>query len=130
MDNPDPATLTFYGDEEGRHPTIAHLLSLFAYEHLPAGPLRDTSALCWSLAHDMANSLGSAPGQTISLLADPEMEAGLRKLLEAKDCFVRQALIVSRRCRPVRTCAEAGAGCKGLCTVNSDGEILDPDCFR
>jgi hypothetical protein len=65
-----------------RHPGTEHLLSLFEFEHLPSH-LRRISAPCHELANDMA------------LLMDdgPELTAGLRKLLEAKDCFVRQAVV-------------------------------------
>jgi len=54
----------------------------FDFEHLRPGPLRDTSAMCHDLAFAMAETL--QPGA--------ELSAGLRKLLEAKDCFVRAAL--------------------------------------
>jgi hypothetical protein len=54
----------------------------FSFAHLPAGPLRDTSAICHDLARAMALEL--PPGA--------ELSAGLRKLLEAKDCFVRAAI--------------------------------------
>lgn len=65
------------------HPTTKALLGFFSYGHLPEGPLRDTSQKCCELAFDMAlnSDLGGA-----------ELTAGLRKLLEAKDCFVRAAL--------------------------------------
>lgn len=66
----------------GLHPATAQVLRWFAYTHLPEGPLRETSAECATLAMQMAETL--PPG--------PELTAGLRKLLEAKDCFVRCAL--------------------------------------
>lgn len=71
-----------------RHPATEHLLSLFAYEHLPPH-LREVSKPCAVLAYDMAGTLGT-------LEDGPELTTGLRKLLEAKDCFVRQAVIDSR----------------------------------
>lgn len=58
------------------------ILRYFAYDHLPEGDLRDTSRKLSAVAHDMAGYLP----------AGPELSAGLRKLLEAKDCFVRAAL--------------------------------------
>lgn len=65
----------------GRHPSVAHFEPLFAFEHLPEH-LRLISQPCAVLAQDM-----------VAHLADgPELSAGLRKLLEAKDCFVRAAL--------------------------------------
>ena len=73
-------------DTTGRHPSTAAIARYFAYDHLPAGPLRDTSQACAQLAEDI-----------ISRLPDgPELTAGLRKLLEAKDCLVRAALDLRR----------------------------------
>jgi len=54
----------------------------FEYEHLTTGDLRDISYMCASLADVM----------DVSLKDSAEKSAGLRKLLEAKDCFVRAAL--------------------------------------
>jgi hypothetical protein len=51
------------------------------YGHLPEG-LRGVSKPFGEIAVEMALTL--PPG--------PEVSAGLRKLLEAKDCFVRAAL--------------------------------------
>lgn len=71
---------------ECRHPGTEHLLSLFDYEHLPPH-LREVSK---QLAEVVAYLTG--------LLCDgPELTAGLRKLVEAKDCFVRQAVIDARK---------------------------------
>lgn len=57
------------------------LLRFFEYAHLPE-PMRSVSRACWILAENMEAEL--PPG--------PEKTAGLRKLLEAKDCFVRSIL--------------------------------------
>ena len=65
-----------------RHPSTEHLLHYFTSSHLPAGPLRDVSGQMGTVARDMAAQLPDGP----------ELTAGLRKLLEAKDCFVRAAL--------------------------------------
>lgn len=69
-----------------QHPGAAasgrYMARYFAFDHLPAGPLRDTSRACHDLAEEMMAALPSGP----------ERSAGLRKLLEAKDCFVRAAL--------------------------------------
>jgi len=54
------------------------ILQFFAYEHLPES-LQEISKPFGDLANEMANILPS----------NPELSAGLRKLLEAKDCFVR-----------------------------------------
>jgi hypothetical protein len=59
-------------------PVLRH----FSYEHLPE-PLKRISAPCCKLAASMYANLPD----------DPETWAGLRKLLEAKDCFVRAGLV-------------------------------------
>jgi hypothetical protein len=64
-----------------QHPGVTALLRYFEYDHLPTH-LQIVSAPCHELAHDMAARLPQGP----------ELTAGLRKLLEAKDCFVRAAL--------------------------------------
>lgn len=71
-----------------RHPGTTHLLSLFEYAHLPEH-LQRVSLPFWRLATVMADTLGEGP----------ELSAGLRKLLEAKDCMVRQAVIDSREAK-------------------------------
>lgn len=66
---------------EGRHPAIVSLARFFDYEHLAREDLRQVSRMCSDLAEEMIRHLDG-----------PELTAGLRKLLEAKDCFVRAAL--------------------------------------
>lgn len=58
------------------------IMRYFAYGHLPAGPLRDTSQLVGDLAKILEEKVPT----------NAEKSAGLRKLLEAKDCFVRAML--------------------------------------
>lgn len=53
----------------------------FDYDHLPAY-LQEVSKACCELAHKMEDELQDGP----------EKSAGMRKLLEAKDCFVRAAI--------------------------------------
>lgn len=53
----------------------------FAYEHLPP-QLQEISKPLGDLAQAMESALPDCP----------EKSAGMRKLLEAKDCFVRAAL--------------------------------------
>lgn len=65
----------------GRHPGTNGLLGFFAWEHLPAD-LQAVSRPAGELAFAMAEALPDGP----------ELTVGLRKLLEAKDCFVRAAL--------------------------------------
>jgi hypothetical protein len=62
------------------HPSAFQVLQHFGYEHLPA-PLQAISKPVHDLAYDMAGALKG-----------PELTVGLRKLLEAKDCFVRAGL--------------------------------------
>lgn len=66
------------GPLEGRHESIRRLARWFEYGHLPPD-LQTVSRRVHDLAEDM-----------IDVLPDgPELTTGLRKLLEAKDCFVR-----------------------------------------
>ncbi|NUR80778.1 MAG: hypothetical protein HOQ21_10080 [Dermatophilaceae bacterium] len=65
----------------GRHAATQHFAPLFAYEHLRED-LRPVSQACAEVAELMVERLPDGP----------ELSAGLRKLLEAKDCFVRAAL--------------------------------------
>lgn len=58
------------------------ILRYFTYSHLREGRLRDVSAAVCELAEAMDAALPDGP----------EKSAGMRKLLEAKDCFVRSAL--------------------------------------
>ncbi len=58
------------------------MLQFFAYEHLP-DHLADVSQPFSLLAHEMVRTLPR----------NPERTAGLRKLLEAKDCAVRAMLM-------------------------------------
>jgi hypothetical protein len=68
--------------EQGRHPGTLQLAQWFAFDHLRHPVARQVSMYCAAVA-----------GVMIANLEDgPELTAGLRKLLEAKDCFVRQAL--------------------------------------
>lgn len=62
------------------HPAVIEILRYFDYAHLPE-PLQHISQPIHAIAHDMAERLDG-----------PELTAGLRKLLEAKDCLVRAAL--------------------------------------
>lgn len=64
----------------GRHPSTNQIAEHFAYDHLPED-LQAISKPCHDLAEQMIGALRDGP----------ELSAGLRKLLEAKDCFVRAA---------------------------------------
>lgn len=68
-------------DASSRHPSVQAVVKYFGYEHLPV-QVSGVSRRC----HDLA----------VAMLADipdsPELVVGLRKLLEAKDAFVRARL--------------------------------------
>lgn len=58
------------------------IMRFFAWEHLSSEPLKSVSHKLASVAYELDHSLPDSA----------EKSAGLRKLLEAKDCFVRAAL--------------------------------------
>ena len=72
-------------DLTGRHPGTVHVARYFEYGHLPAH-LQAISRPFAELAEQMVAALPDGP----------ELTAGLRKLLEAKDCMVRAAVDVQR----------------------------------
>lgn len=74
-------------DTPSRHPGVQHVVDLLdPNPNLPAGPMADLAAET-AVFRDIV----------LATVQDgPELTAGLRKLLEAKDCFVRQALIDRR----------------------------------
>lgn len=72
---------------EGRHPSTQQIARWFTFDHLEENR-RPPSMACSELAQEMIDTLTDGP----------ELVAGLRKLLEAKDCFVRQA--ISARSEP------------------------------
>ena len=65
------------------HPSTAAILEHFGYDHLPI-ELQHVSRPFYELAKRMADELEG-----------PELTAGLRHLLEAKDCMVRAARVAS-----------------------------------
>jgi hypothetical protein len=65
---------------EGRNPGVVSIMRYFSWSHLPR-PLQMYSSFICEIALQMCGTLPDSPGLT----------AGLRKLLEAKDCFVRAA---------------------------------------
>jgi hypothetical protein len=71
--------MTFNPD--GRHPSTVSILKWFTSAHLP-DRLKAVSAPVQALAEQVAEALPDGP----------ELTAGLRKLLEAKDCLVRAEL--------------------------------------
>ena len=69
---------------ENRHPSTKAIAAWFEYKHLPP-PLQATSQQFHDLAANLIHDLPDSP----------ELTAGLRKLLEAKDCFVRAATLIN-----------------------------------
>ncbi len=84
-----PARPEFDAPWAGRHPSTQHFAPLFEYAHLREGAPRNASSVCAHLAEVMVEALPDGP----------ELSAGLRKLLEAKDCFVRAAILQARRAK-------------------------------
>lgn len=68
-------------DYETRHPAVREIMRWFSYDHLQ-GPAYGVSMTCASLAKALVTELPDSP----------ELTTGLRKLLEAKDCFVRASI--------------------------------------
>lgn len=66
---------------DDRHPSTISIARYFSYDHLPED-LQTVAAYSYHLARAMIGELPDGP----------ELTAGLRRLLEAKDCFVRAAL--------------------------------------
>jgi hypothetical protein len=57
------------------------------------------------LAHELVGELPDAGGTGVFELDGAEATAGLRKLLEAKDCFVRAALVKELEARTTQSVA-------------------------
>lgn len=70
---------------QDRHPSVAEKLQWFDYEHLDS-PQREFSQQCHDLAINMVRDLPDSP----------QLELGLQKLIEAKDCFVRATVEANR----------------------------------
>ena len=68
-----------------RHPAIEDIMQFFVAGHLPS-PFQQVSGDICTLAAKMADTLEG-----------PELTAGLRKLLEAKDCFVRAKVAMLKK---------------------------------
>lgn len=66
-----------------RHPGVTSLLRWFDAQHLPS-EFRDIVDPASNLATEMISAIS---------VDSPELTEGLRKLLEAKDCFVRAFII-------------------------------------
>jgi len=67
-------------ETEPLHPAVQDILKYFKYKHLPPNLQAISKPIC-----ELA--------ETMSLVGSgAELTAGLRKLLEAKDCFVRSCI--------------------------------------
>lgn len=69
-----------------RHISTFQIAQWFTYNHLKDHLGAQVSKACTELAEQMIAQLGD----------HPELTTGLRKLLEAKDCFVRAAIITPK----------------------------------
>lgn len=70
-----------------RHPSVEAILRFFESDHLPE-PLKD---IALTTKDYLGWILQTLPED------DPELTVGLRKLLEAKDCFIRAAVAQENR---------------------------------
>lgn len=64
-----------------RHPATREVAQWFAFGHLQGSVRTTSAAVC-----------GLAVGMLLTTEDSPELTVGLRKLLEAKDCFVRATI--------------------------------------
>lgn len=78
-----------------RHPSVEAVTRFFEHNHLPE-PLMLIAHKCSKLKDDMLENIND----------DPELTVGLRKLLEAKDCFVRAAVAQVNRDKQVHPSSE------------------------
>lgn len=103
-----------------RHPSVEHFATLFAHEHLP--PLLRAVSAPFGQLHD----------HLLDVLHDgPELSAALRKLLEAKDCAVRQAVLDARP-EPLTNTPEPWLTDQRITPlvdgINTGGARTDDDC--
>lgn len=84
MTNRHPAGTpeAFAAAVEGRHPGVVSIMRYFAWAHLPP----HLQAVSMPLGRTALEMCDNFPDD------GPELVAGLRKLLEGKDCFVRCAV--------------------------------------
>jgi hypothetical protein len=71
--------------EDCRHPAVLEILEFFEYKHLPEH-LQEISKPVGELAEEMSHKGAGA-----------ELTAGLRHLMEAKDCFVRATIYAKKQ---------------------------------
>jgi hypothetical protein len=69
-------------DLSNRDAELAEIAYFFAFDHLPEGDLTDLASIIANHALWIATVLPDSN----------ELNVGMRKLLEAKDCFIRAAI--------------------------------------
>ncbi len=74
-------------DEQARHPSVVHMIKMLEPNPNLPTPLHDIADNIYGLALRLVDYHG---------LEGQETAVGLRKLLEAKDCFVRAKVFESR----------------------------------
>lgn len=75
----------------GRHPSTNHMMHMLRPNPNLKGSMAIIADDFWTLANNLLADLPDSP----------ELTAGLRKLLEAKDCFVRSAVFSDGGDKPV-----------------------------
>lgn len=75
-------TNTYFDPWDGRHPSSLHMMTMLRPNPNLPEPQLDIANEIWALAYGLLNNIKDSP----------ELTAGLRKLLEAKDCFIRASL--------------------------------------
>lgn len=78
--------MTLMDRHSGRHPSVVETLRWLDCGHLPPN-LREIADLITVAAEGLLGRLGDGP----------QLTRGLHALIEAKDCFVRQALVDAER---------------------------------
>lgn len=69
---------------ENRHPSTQHMVKMLRPNpNLPEGLAKETSEVFFGIALDAIDAIKDGP----------ELTAGLRKVLEAKDCFIRAIVL-------------------------------------
>lgn len=83
MNDKSEGTDEYFDPWKDRHPSSLHMMTMLRPNpNLPEGLPKNISKNMWAMAYALFNEIEDGP----------ELTAGLRKLLEAKDCFVRASL--------------------------------------
>jgi hypothetical protein len=77
----------------GRNRAVIDAAQWFAYGHLDKGAYSEDGAVMVSSPYDVSSQVADLAFEMIDMLPDsPELTHALRRLIEAKDCFVRAAI--------------------------------------